>query len=300
VHVPPRMKRMLILGTVVLLVACGESGATVEGVLLGEGRTAAVRDAWVIGREGREEVSDGRFVLRDVPPGVVDLRLGDNRGEAARLLIHGLPAGAHLSLHDLRLERGTRLVFPSRIDLDGARTVTINGIRMAPPGSVSGRLREQGVLLAVSGAADALLVRPLNERLPDLRVVVTPTTDVTTPDGDPADAELLSAGDTVQVEGAAEQGYLVATRIVAPRSSVLRSAADEEEDAAPARAARPAPSRSTPATRATAEPRSAPAPRAAERPRPEPAPPAEARRGPPAEPPGRGRGQERGRGRGRD
>jgi len=157
-----------------------------------------------------------------VPPGVADLRLGDGGSESGRLVVRDLPRGARLTLHDLHLDGPDGLALPDSVALDGARVVTINGIRMAPPGAVRGRVAHDAVVLAISAAADAILVRPAGERLPDLRVVATPATETITPDGDPGLLEALEPGDSLRVEGMVERGYLVAERIVVPRASTLR------------------------------------------------------------------------------
>jgi hypothetical protein len=275
-----------------LSAACGRGDAVVAGDLV-EGDDGRLSSAWVVGREGRAPISEGRFELRGVEPGMADLRLGDEDGERARLLIEDLPAGASLTLNAVAVDRASRLALPASIGLNGGRIVTVNGIRMAPPDRLPGRIDEGATVLARSSDADALLLRPRDERLPDLRVVVMPATEIRTPDGDPADPASLEVGDSVQVVGPVEGGFLLAERLVLPRRSVLRRSSAPAP--APARGAAPSAPAAAPAGAGAAQPAAG---RAGGR---EPGRPAEAgaRRGPPSEPPGR-RGEGRGRGRGRD
>jgi hypothetical protein len=294
VHEQPHMKP--IFGSILLilfLAACRDNDAVVRGDLAPGGAAESLVAAWVVGREGREPITGGQFELRSVPSGVADLRLGTDDGEAARLLIRDLPGGATLTLHGIRVQRRGGLAFPARIELRGGPVVTINGIRMAPQERLPGRIREDATVLARSDDAGALLVRPADARLPDLRVVVTDATETVTPDGDPAPLERIEPGDSVYVEGATERGYVIAARLVLPRRSTLRSGAVERD----ASGGEPAP---VPAVsgRAAPPPSAAPAgqsrtPSAGEAvTRPPPA----ARRGPPGDRPGRGRGRDRGRG----
>jgi hypothetical protein len=242
VHFRPRMRSITsraalaaLAAVAALAGACGGGDAVVRGDVLAEGRGEGVRAVWVLGREGRSPIVEGGFELREVPPGVVDLRLGDADTEVARVLIRDVPSGARLSLQGIWIEPSSRLAFPSRIELEGARVVNINGIRMAPPDRLRGQIREDAVVLAVSGSADALLARPHDERLPDLQVVATPATETVTPDGDPGRLGLVAPGDSIRVEGTAREGYVIASRLVVPRGSVLRSesAPDPQPEVAP-------------------------------------------------------------------
>ncbi len=212
--------RLPLLILVCLAGAC-RSGATVRGSLLDEA-AEEVQVVWVVGQEGRTELQEGEFDLGSLPAGTADLRFGGEEGEVGRLMIQELPRGTRLTLADIWIDPSSGLAFPSRIELRGARTVTINGLRMAPPEQLRGRLDEEAVVLALSGEGAAFLARPHDERLPDLRVVLVPATEFVTPDGDPVPEASLAVGDSIRVEGTAEQGYLFATRIVLPRRSVLR------------------------------------------------------------------------------
>lgn len=173
--------------------------------------------------EGAEPVPvrDGSFEVAGVPPGPVVLRFGGGEEEVARMEVRGLPEGAELTLEEVRIHRESGLAFPGAIRLEGAEVVRINGIRRAPPGAVPEEVVAGGTVLAVSNAADALLFRPADEALPDLRVVLTPGTEVETIAGDSASPGELEAGDPARVEGGTVGGMVVARRIVVPASRAV-------------------------------------------------------------------------------
>jgi hypothetical protein len=272
------MKLFVSFVTLVCLAACGGGDAVVRGDF-GDDVASGLHDAWAVGREGRAEIADGRFELRGVAPGMVDVRLGGGDAERGRILIQDLPSGAELTLHAIQVDPRSGLATPARIELSGGDVITINGIRMAAPGRLRGRVREDATVLALSASGGALLARAHDERLPDLRVVVTEATDVVTPDGDPAPLDRLRAGDSIRVEGSAQEGYVIASRVVVPRRSATRSATPEGRQS-PDAAQREQPPAQRPASTAPAA-----------------AGGSEARPRPPRDERGRGR---EGRGRGRD
>lgn len=246
-------------------------GASVAGSFDPDDDAAAqVRHVWAVGRDGQAPVQENRFTLGRLPAGSADLRFAGVDGELARLRLDGLPRGARVELRGVWIDRRSGLAFPAEVGLRGAGVVVVNGLRLAPPGRVRGPVREAATVLAVSDDAEALLVRPRDERLPDLRVVLTPATQTRTPDGDPARADRLAAGDSVRVEGRAAEGYVIASRLVVPGHLAHSSPPSPTGGATPAARAADASDDGT-------------------------APAAERRRGPPREPPGRGRGR-----RGRD
>ena len=256
------MNRRTLLRTpiLVLLAACGgggapdAGGATVRGAfrpgqLPAEGDTVYVRLA---GDSGRVAVLGDGFSLAGVGPGPATLRFARGDAPVARMEVGELPEGASLELRGIRVDGESGLAFPASVALDGAETVTVNGLRYAAR-PLPARVRADGTVLAVSGEGDALLVRPADAALPDLRVVVGPLTETTTPDGDPVPVGELARGDSVRVEGSTDGAYLVAARIVAPRSLALREAgeaaagdAEAPASTAPGGGAVPAPAAAAP------------------------------------------------------
>lgn len=176
-------------------------------------------------------VREGEFTLAGLPPGVHHLRIGDGRETLGRMEVRGVPEGGEVVLEEIRVHRESGLAFPAAVRLEAAPTILVNGLRLAPPGALPGEVEEEGVALAVADGEDALLFRPADARLPDLRVVLTPATETVTPDGDPVDREVLGAGDSLRVEGGVESGFVVARRIVLPRGLAVReSPGDERPD----------------------------------------------------------------------
>jgi len=197
------------------LAACGggDDGAAVEGTFA---PGFAATGVWVVESERSEPADSAGFRLADVTPGPVSLRLVRGSDTAAVLNLSGLAPGARVRLLDLRVDPASGFAFPRSVELDGAPVVTVNGLRMAPAGRVPRKVDVRGAMLAWSSDVGAMLVRPEDARLPDLRVVVGLATQVVGTDGGGADATLLEPGDSVRVEGRFEEGYVVATRITIP------------------------------------------------------------------------------------
>ena len=229
------MTRRLLPGIPVLalLAACGGGasdgggGATVRGAFRSdalpvEGDTVHVR---VMGSSERVPVVGGVFTLPGVGPGPATLRFARGDDDVARMEVGELPEGASLELRGIRVDGESGLAFPASLALDGAETVTVNGLRYAAR-PLPARVEEDGVVLAASGEGDALIVRPADGSLGDLRVVVGPLTEAVTPDGDPVPVAGLARGDSVRVEGTTAGAYVVAGRIVAPRALALREAGE--------------------------------------------------------------------------
>jgi hypothetical protein len=216
-----------------LLAACGGGGASEggggavrgafrSGELPAEGDTVYVR---VMGSSERVAVADGAFTLPGVGPGASTLRFARGDEGVARMEVGELPEGATVELRGIRVDGESGLAHPASVGLDGTETVMVNGLRYAAR-PLPSRVEEDGVVLAASDEGDALIVRPADESLGDLRVVVGPLTEAVTPDGDPVPVAELARGDSVRVEGAVEGGYVVAGRIVAPRALALREAGE--------------------------------------------------------------------------
>ncbi|HEX6039160.1 hypothetical protein [Longimicrobium sp.] len=206
---------MRILIPALVLAACGggADGAVVEGTF---GPGLAADGVWVVESERGERADSSGFRLADLTPGPVSLRLIRGGDTAAVLNVSGLPDGARLRLEGLRVDGDTRYAFPRSIELDGADVVTVNGMRLAPAGRIPREVDVEGAVLAWSSDIGALLVRPADARMPDLRVVVGMATEVVGTDGGGADAVNLRPGDSIRVEGRADEGYVVATRITMP------------------------------------------------------------------------------------
>lgn len=214
-----------------LAAACADQGVELRGTLA-DGWTGGALFVSVEGAPERVEVRQNAFALDGLPAGPVRLRIQEEDGEAARVDIHDLPAGASLSLQRIRLREGRELAFPSAVRIRGAELVTINGIRMADPGALPRRVEAEGEVLAVRDQGDALIVRPRSDDLPDLPVVVTPATRVTDHSGEDVSPERVSVGDSVLVKGPTEAGYLLAEHIRLADSPPGRSrgrAAEEPE-----------------------------------------------------------------------
>lgn len=216
---------------VLFLAACGggDEGAVVEGTFA---PGFAPTGVWVVESERSEPADSAGFRLRDLTPGPVSLRLMRGADTAAALNLSGLATGARVRLLGLRVDAASGLAFPRAVELDGAPVVTVNGLRMAPASRVPRQVDVRAAVLAWSSDAGALLVRPDEARLPDLRVVVGMATEVVGTDGGGADATLLEPGDSVRVEGAFEDGYVVATRLTLPTRIGGESGADDAQGGA--------------------------------------------------------------------
>lgn len=199
---------MLLLG----LCGCGGGGAAVEASFA----PGTEVDAVSVAESGRTESADSAgFALDGLSPGPARIRLVRG-GDTVGILQLAVPAGARLRLVGLAVDPASGLAFPRSVELDGAETLSLNGLRFAPDGRVPRRPELRGEVLAWSHEAGALLLRPEDDGLPDLRVVVLPETDVVGTDGGGADLRSIAAGDSVRLEGRREGGYVVAERLVLP------------------------------------------------------------------------------------
>ena len=197
------------------LAACGggADGAVVEGTFA-PGLSAD--GVWVVESERRENADSSGFRVADLTPGPMTLRLMRGADTAAMLNVSGLPQGARLRLQELRVDGDSRYAFPRSVELDGTDVVTVNGMRMASAGRVPREVDVRAAVLAWSSDVGALLVRPDDARMPDLRVVVGMATQVVGTDGGGADPVNIRPGDSVRVEGRSEDGYVIASRITVP------------------------------------------------------------------------------------
>lgn len=230
---PPAVMRMRWMVPVLFLAACGggDDGAAVEATFA---PGLAPTGVWVVESERSEAADSAGFRVADLTPGPVSLRLVRGADTAGVLNLSGLAPGTRVRLLDLRVDPATGFAFPRAVEVDGAPVVMVNGLRMAPAGRVPREVDVRAAVLAWSSDAGALLVRPDEPRLPDLRVVVGLATEVVGTDGGGADATLLEPGDSLRVEGRFEEGYVVATRLTLPTriGGEASSAGEGDDDAA--------------------------------------------------------------------
>lgn len=217
------------------LAACGggEDGAAVDGTFA---PGLAASGVWVVESERAEPADSAGFRLADLTAGPVSLRLMNGSDTAAVLNLSGLAPGARLRLEELRVDRESGMAFPRAVQLDGDDMVMVNGLRMASASRVPREVDLRGSVLAWSSEAGALLVRPDEARVPDLRVVVGPATQLVGEDGGGADVTMLAPGDSVRVEGRSENGYVLASRITVPTRIATLTGAGDDDDAAVERA----------------------------------------------------------------
>jgi len=207
--------RMRILVPALVLAACGGGGdgAVVEATFA---PGVSADGVWVVESERRERADSSGFRLAELTPGPMSIRLLSGGDTAALLDVSGLPPDATLRLRELRVDAESRLAFPRAVELDGAQIVTINGMRMAPEERIPRKVDIRGAVLAWSSDVGALLVRPADARLPDLRVVVGTATEVVGTDGGGADPVGMNPGDSIRVEGRRQESYVLASRLTLP------------------------------------------------------------------------------------
>lgn len=179
-------------------------------------------DVYVVGQPIRGAVEGDSFVVVGMEGELVELEFTEGDDPLGRMRIETTP-GSQLTFDGIWIEDGT--AFVTRIGGEGGEVV-VNGLRMAAVEAVPQRVVAEGIVLAASDEGDALVVRPVPPELPDLHVVVTPGTAIegVRDEGDGLDLEF---GDSVRVEGTAEAGYVVATRLV------LRRGESGEEQSGP-------------------------------------------------------------------
>jgi hypothetical protein len=298
---PDRMRIRLVL--LASLTACGgDEGATVAGnFAAGAGSPTSV---WVVEAERSAEADTAGFSVEGLVAGPASMRLMRGGDTAGVLNVGSLPSGSKLTLHGLRVDEASGLAFPRSIELDGADAVVVNGIRMAPEGRVPENVDAGGAVLGWAPESGAMLLRPQNASLPDLRVIVGPATELVGTDGGQAAASAINPGDSVQVQGRFENGYVLASRITIPSRVAatdlpgLAPSGDDNADAEPENEEES--TASSTAINGGAARTTSPAPPAAPRSSPvvRSEPPARAPTRVRDAPPGRERNENRGRGRG--
>lgn len=226
------MRPFRLAAVLVLLAACGRGGATIRATLadsaLAADTAVSLRVPGAPGDDARR--SGGAFLLQRVPPGPVALELRRGGQLLGRAALDSVPRGARIALTALAVDPVTRLIFPRSVALRGTDLLRLNGLRYASEGRLPRIVDAVTTLLARDGAGVALLARPTDAKLPDLRVVISPETQVATADGDPVPTENLRIADSMRVEGRSDGPYVFATRLTVPR----QRAAEVGEDAAAA------------------------------------------------------------------
>jgi len=207
------MRTFHAMAAVALLSGCGDdaAGIAVRGDFAPGARAPTSVYALEAGRGS--EVGEKGFSLADLSTSPISLRLLVDGDTAGRIDLPDLPDGAELTLRGVRMDTASGWAFPAEVEIKGASSVMVNGIRMMNPSALPGSVDATGVILAASADRAALLVRPSDERLPDLRVVVTQTTATVTPDSQSAVLSSISVGDSVRVQGPTERGFVLADRI---------------------------------------------------------------------------------------
>lgn len=199
------MRPPAALLTILLLNACGGDSLTVHGTLL-PGSDAT--DVYVVGQPLRGRIVADSFTISGITGELVELEFADGDDRLGRMRIERWDAD-EVALRGIWMEDGVAYATALR----GEAAADVNGLRMAGAGALPRSVAVDGVVLAASGSGDAFILRPTEGGLPDLRVVLTPGTAVELEGGGPARDE-LRFGDSVRVEGTAEAGYVVATRLV--------------------------------------------------------------------------------------
>lgn len=207
------MRTFSTMAAVALLSGCGDdaAGIAVRGDFAPGARAPTSVYALEAGRGA--EVDEKGFALADLSTSPISLRVLVDGDTAGRIDLPGLPDGAELTLRGVRMDAASGWAFPAEVEIKGASSVMVNGIRMMNPSALPGSVDATGVILAASADRAALLVRPTDESLPDLRVVVTQTTATVTPDSQSAVLSSISVGDSVHVQGPTERGFVLADRL---------------------------------------------------------------------------------------
>jgi hypothetical protein len=214
------------------LAACRKDHVEIRGSLGGQaaaGDSARV-SVWAVEAEREAPVQDGTFDLKDLAPGPVTLQLRRAGSPVGHISIPALPAGTVLTLNGLRVDAASGRAFPTSVEMSGGKMITLNGVRMAPDGTLPDTVDAAGTVLAVSDDDAALLVRTADAEMPDLRVVITPRTQTLGPAGSVA-AIRLGRGDTVRVQGATHRGYVVASRLTVPLRALIGATPRMDADA---------------------------------------------------------------------
>jgi len=235
------------------LAACGGGGERVS-IRGSFADTALVPTAvFAVEAERQVEVKRGGFDLRDLSAGPVTLRLVRGVDTVGTVALHNVPAGTSVDLTGLETDGLTGRAFPRSVSLSGSPVLLVNNLRMGRGDAVPAEVDARGLVLAASDDRAALLVRPADAAMPDLRVVMGLATETMAPDSAPFELAGVRAGDSVRVVGRADGGFVVATRLVVwrPAATAMREEASASPEPRRAASSRPSPSspRPSPSTR---------------------------------------------------
>lgn len=199
--------------------ACGDDGTLVRGSFASESggpcESPPADSVTLAGSEIWLPIADCGFELEVQDSAPLELAFRRPDGEEAAMHLVGLPPGATLDLRDIWFdERG--LAFPASVSLEGAELVEVNGLRMVGDGDLPGRVEGEALVLGVSEQPSALLVRPADAALPDLRVTIDSATHLRTRAGDSASLSSLSFGDSVRLVGDTDGRVVVARELIVP------------------------------------------------------------------------------------
>jgi hypothetical protein len=212
---------LAILGTL-MAAACQRRDVALGGTFrdpgLASDTTLTVR---AVEAQREAPVRAGAFELKGLVAGPVTLEVRSRGRAVARIDVPDLPPGAWLEMQGLRVDPASGRAFPTSVDLRGAKVATVNGVRMAPADRLPGEVDVRGTVLATSDDGTALLLRAADSTLPDLRVVIMPTTQSATRDGDPVPLDHVARGDSLRVKGRRQGGFVLAAGIEVPRARAV-------------------------------------------------------------------------------
>jgi len=223
------MRRIFPILTMILpATAACEGGGERVSIRGSFADTALVPTAvFAVEAERQVEVKRGAFDLRDLSAGPVTLRLVRGVDTVGTVALHNVPAGTSVELTGLETDGPTGRAFPRSVSLSGPPVLLVNNLRMGGGDAVPAQVDARGVVLAASDDRAALLVRPADAAIPDLRVVMGLAAETMVPDSTPVELAGVRAGDSVRVEGRPDGGFVVATRL-----TVWRHLAESTRDEA--------------------------------------------------------------------
>jgi hypothetical protein len=220
------MRRILPI-LLVSLAGCGGGTLTIDGTLAD---STEATEVWALGRPERVPVVDGAFRLEKVEGDTIELRFTTGDDAQARMVLHDLPRGGRVRVDGIWF--ADEVAFAGRVS-GARRPLVVNGLRMAPAEAIPEGVNVPGTVLAVSDDGDAMVVRPVDASLPDLKVLVTPASVVRTIDGDLVEPDQLEFGDSLRISGIGQGGHVMAAEIMVARR-VAANDEDDEASAAPA------------------------------------------------------------------
>jgi hypothetical protein len=172
---------------------------------------------WAVEAQREAPVKKGAFEMKGLVAGPATLEVRSGGRPVARIEVPDLPGGARLVMEGLRIDRASGRAFPTSVDLHGAKVATVNGVRMAPAGPSDGEVDVRGTVLAMSDDGAAILLRAADSTQADVRVVVMPSTQSATRDGDPVPLDHVARGDSLRIRGRRQGAYVMASGIEVPR-----------------------------------------------------------------------------------